>query len=244
MNATEWEAVIAKAGVNPKSATDYAKIFADAKLTLSHMDMLDRETLTELGVTVLGDVFSILKLGKQQGPAATATASSAQASVKLPSVKAPSLHAEMTAQQFRKFRIDWSVFVEMTNLSDDKIHAQLYSNAEESVQTAIINTYPQFFTLPTSDILDKIEAIVTQRSNPMIHRIAFANIAQSESETIQNYVVRLRGAAKDCDFSCPKCKADISEVYIKDQFICGVHNHTLQTDILAYPRLSITLTKQ
>ena len=45
--------------------------------------------------------------------------------------------------------------------------------------------------------------------------------------------MRLCAAAKDCDFSCPKCKKDISEVYIKDQFICGVHNHMLQTNILA-----------
>ena len=46
-------------------------------------------------------------------------------------------------------------------------------------------------------------------------------------------MVRLCAAAKDCDFSFPECKKDISEVYIKDQFICGVHNHMLQTDILA-----------
>ena len=229
MDAAEWKIIFTDAGVDSESAKVYAEKFAQEKLTMSTLEMLDRSMLTELGVTVMGDALSILKISK----VAESKATSARASVQLSSAKAPQLHAEMTSQQFRKFRVDWSVFMKMTGLPDDKVLAQLYSNAEESVQTAIINTYPDFFALKTTDILDKLEKIVTQRANPMVHRIAFANISQSENESVQNYVVRLRAAAKDCDFSCPECKKDISEVYIKDQFICGVHNHMLQTDILA-----------
>ena len=158
MDAVEWTAVFTGIGVDPKAAKKYAEKFAEEKLTKSSLDMLDRNMLTELGVTVMGDALSILKLSKEVESKST----SSRASVKLSSAKAPQLHAEMTSQQFRKFRVDWSVFVKMTGLPDEDIHAQLYSNAEESVQTAIINTYPDFFTLPTSDILDKLESIVTQ----------------------------------------------------------------------------------
>ena len=106
----------------------------------------------------MGDVLSILKISKL----AESKATSARASVQLSYAKAPQLHAEMTSQQFRKFRVDWSVFMKMTGLPDDKVLAQLYSNAEESVQTTNINTYPDFFALKTTDILDKLEKILTQ----------------------------------------------------------------------------------
>ena len=39
--------------------------------------------------------------------------------------------------------------------------------------------------------------------------------------------------AEDCDFNCPECKKNISDTYIKNQFICGLNNEMLQTDILA-----------
>ena len=45
--------------------------------------------------------------------------------------------------------------------------------------------------------------------------------------------MRLCSAAIDCAFSCPSCEADISEVSIKDQFLSGLGNEILQTDILA-----------
>ena len=45
--------------------------------------------------------------------------------------------------------------------------------------------------------------------------------------------------AKDCEYQCPNCQHDLSFINIKDQFIRGIHNTTLQTDILAK---STTLT--
>ena len=63
-----------------------------------------------------------------------------QSLIKAPVARPPQLHSEMTPQQFRKFVIDWEVFVEMTNLPKARFHNQLYSCASESVQNAIINT--------------------------------------------------------------------------------------------------------
>lgn len=229
MDAAKWEQTLSTAGVDAASAKTYGTKFAAAKLSMSNIDMLDKDTLHDLGVTTIGDVLTILKLSKSH----QTTAKDSYVAVKMPAVKAPQLHADMTAQQFRKFRTDWDVFIKLTNLPEDKIHVQLYSNADDVIQTALISTYPDFFQIPSATILDKIESVVTQRANPMVHRIAFANLSQSENESIQSYVVRLRSSAKDCDFSCPDCKVDISNTYIKDQFVCGVRNHMLQTDILA-----------
>ena len=61
----------------------------------------------------------------------------------------------------------------------------------------------------------------------------FGSITQSSAETIQEFVVRLRSLAPDCEFICPNCTFDLQSNHIRDQFIRGLHNETLQADILA-----------
>ena len=78
-----------------------------------------------------------------------------------------------------------------------------------------------------------VEALVIQRSNPIVHRLAFSSMSQDESEPIQNYLVRLRAVAVDCNFSCPSYEHDLSDIYIKDPIIRGVANNALQADLLA-----------
>ena len=37
----------------------------------------------------------------------------------------------------------------------------------------------------------------------------------------------------DCEFSCPNCRQKLLTAHVKDQFIRGLYNDVLQTDILA-----------
>lgn len=233
MDANQWEKLLTEAGLEAPSAASYSKSFAKQKLSRDHLPSMDQSMLEELGVNTMGDRLSILKLGKKSQPKETETLDkSKKLSCKIP-VKTPTLHADMTSQQFRKFLVDWTVFCQITDLPDDRVHAQLYSCADDSVQSALVSTYPDFFDIPVKSLLDKVETVVTQRANPMVHRMTFGNIYQKDQESIQNFVIRLRSAAEDCDFNCPECKKNISNTYIKDQFIRGLNNEMLQTDILA-----------
>ena len=92
----------------------------------------------------------------------------------------------MTPQQFRKFQIDWDVFTKMTDMPSSQANIHLYNCADEAVQNAIINIPPNFFTTDPNKLLDKVEVLVTQRSNPIGHRLAFASMSQGEDEPIQN----------------------------------------------------------
>ena len=56
----------------------------------------------------------------------------------------------------------------------DQILSQLYSSCDESVQNSIINTVKNFCSLSEADILREIETIVTQKSNPSVHRMVFS----------------------------------------------------------------------
>ena len=119
MNADEWSEALTKTGICEESANNYADIFEDAKISMLNIDMIDKLTLNDMGIVVIGDVLSILKLGKKE-----TGRSDQHSAVKLPSVKVPQLQAEMTSQQFRKFRVDWDVFTQMSNLPENQMNVQ------------------------------------------------------------------------------------------------------------------------
>ena len=153
--------------------------------------------------------------------------------IKAPSAKLPQISDDMTLPQFRKFVIDWNVFKQITGVTGSQTLAQLYSCCEDTVQNSIVNTIPDIFAVSEKQLLKDIESIVTKRSNPSVHRMTFASLNQISDESIQEYLVKLRSSAPDCEFTCPNCKFDLSPVHIKDQFIRGLYTESLQTDILA-----------
>ena len=139
----------------------------------------------------------------------------------------------MTHPQFRKFIIDWGVYKTITNLPASQVAPLLYSACESSVQTSIINSAQNLFERDEETLLKVIELIVTKRVNPTVHQMNFSKLMQKENESVQDFLSRLRSLAVDCEFLCPDCEHDISFVNIRHQFIHGLFNETLQTDILA-----------
>ncbi len=139
----------------------------------------------------------------------------------------------MTPAEFRKFKTDWSVYKNITKIPADQMTSQLYTACDSSVQTSVINTVGDILSLTEEELLSHIESFTTRHSNPAVHRLTFSNLNQSENEAIKSYLVRLKSSAKDCEFECPSCKHDLSPFHVKDQFIRGLHNTALQTDILA-----------
>ena len=81
--------------------------------------------------------------------------------------------------------------------------------------------------------MDMLEALVTQKSNLMVHRLSFASISQGPGELALQFIISLRGTAQDCDFTCPICNHNLSDIYIKDQLIKDTANDALQADLLA-----------
>ena len=76
-----------------------------------------------------------------------------------------------------------------------------------------------FFSYPVDKLLPTLEDLVTQRSNPTVYRMKFSAIIQADDESIQSYVVRLKSAAQDCEFTCPGCQYDLQPINVKDQLI-------------------------
>ena len=216
------------------TAKIYAQTFSSGEITRDSLHMLDCKMVKELGIKIMGVVLAILKLTKEPSvpPASYIRPSTA---------KLPQLNSEMTSQQFKKSGIDWDIFTKMTNLPTALTNIQLFNCASEAIQNSIINTYPELFNTSSEKLLDMLKVLVTQKSNVMVHRISFSLIVQSDNGSIQNYLVWLQSGAENCDFICPNCNHDLSNVYIKDQFIQGIANDALQADKLAKARSLKTL---
>ena len=226
---TAWEAFFHAAAIPATECTQYAEIMHSNRIT-DPAD-LNKELLKELGITVAGDIISILKAMKEQKPNLPTDSSASRP--RPTSVKAPELKSEMTHPEFRKYKIDWGVFKKLTDLPDDQVAAHIYNSCDSNVQNAIVNTSANFLSLQEEQLQSLLEGIVTKRSNPTVHRVKFSNIVQNDGELIKDYVVRLNSSAKDCEFACPSCGHDLQHINVKDQFIRGIHNSSLQTDILA-----------
>ena len=127
MEPEDWEQYFIEAGISSSSAKTHAVVFANEKLTIATLQMLDRAMLRELGVTSMGEALCILKQAKEATPQATY--------MKAPTAKLPQLNLEMTPQQFRKFQIDWEVFVKITKTPESQTNIHLYNSTNQPTVT-------------------------------------------------------------------------------------------------------------
>ena len=231
-----WTTFLTEAGIPATEADTYADIFINNRITDNNIKSLTAQHLTELQITVLGDRLSILGHVKTKFPTDTSTAASDTSGYRPPGaaagLKPPDICNEMTHPQFRKLLVDWDVYKGIMKLPPSEVGRYLYSACDSSVQNSLVNGPVDFFSLDETEMLETIQGIVTKRVNPTVHRMNFSNIQQDDS-SIQDFHTRLRSAAVGCEFTCPHCELDISDSHIRMQFINGISNEMLQTDILA-----------
>ena len=65
MTPDDWERFFIEVGISADSAKTYTTKFADEKLTIESLQMLDRSMLNELGVALMGEALCILKQAKE-----------------------------------------------------------------------------------------------------------------------------------------------------------------------------------
>jgi len=206
---SEWEAFFCDAGIPTAAAKQYATTFVENRITGDLLPSMVRQFLCDLEITIVGDIMKMLQ-HSQTAPSSTPDSSSHQTSSLTTgptsshkSAKLPTIHSEMTHPQFRKFRIDWIVYKQITCVPLSQVPSLLYNTCDDSTQHSIINTIPNFLTLTKDRFLNKIETVVTKKANPTVYRMQFSAITQHENEMVRDYLVRLKSSAQDCEYACP-----------------------------------------
>ena len=120
----------------------------------------------------------------------------------------------------------------VSQLKDDDKQGtiQCFKDKETAMDALVVHlifnpatkTYLEFFNTNPSKLLDMIEVLVMQKTNPIVHRISFLSIIQSNNESIQNYLIQLQSGKQDCNFKCSNCDHNLSSIYIKDKFIWAI----------------------
>ena len=219
----DWVSLFKSIGIPDDESKNYAKIFMDNQITEHSAAALDKTTLNTLGITVLGDILAIVNHVTKPHSLSVDTSSRSQ-QTKPKSFKLLSISSDTTHPQFHKFRVDWDIYKSISSLSPEQYNAHLYNAWDETVQASLVNTKPKFLELTEEQLFKTIENIVTKRINPAVHCMNFGALQQFEHETIKDFEVCLSSASIDCEFTCPNCHYDLSEIHIKDQFIWGLFN--------------------
>ena len=134
-----WKNFFTDAGIPPAEAETYAEAFINDRI--DDPSDLTKDLLKDLGVTVVGDIIAIQKHAKlisdneqEQKPQLQPQQSQPQQQVvnstvstqmryKPGNVTPPLLKADCTKPQFRKFKIDWQIHKQITQLPADQIPA-------------------------------------------------------------------------------------------------------------------------
>ena len=203
----EWTDFFKSLRISNDEAADYATAFNNAGATeMSLQGLVNNATgLQTLGITKIGHVYSILghinsllsssSLAASQAASTEAGSSSSQLSnnvpkPKLPALRQPKVCTSMTKQAFRKFEFDWNMLKLHSTIPENQCAMHLYNCCVDDVQSTITATYPNFLTMDEKAVIDMLRNLVTQSSNPLVHRMSFAKISQLPSESIQHFISR------------------------------------------------------
>ena len=156
----DWLQFLTTASIPGDAAANYATTFAENRITESLFPQLDRQFLTQLRITVISDILCILKATEHPPTSPLPNPLNkiiAPSFTKYAPVTPPQVVSKITHPQFRKVKIGWNVFKQITAISPHQIAAHLYNPHDDSVQNIIINTVVDVFQLTEYDLFKVIE---------------------------------------------------------------------------------------
>ena len=114
---------------------------------------MSKEYLRDI-ITILTHIKNHLQptnnLPNQTSNTTTVNTNQPRETVAKSTIPPPQLHADMTHPRFRKFKIDWDVYKQLTNIPATNIAAQLYHICDDALQHNVVNTIQNFFTCTSS----------------------------------------------------------------------------------------------
>ena len=214
-------------GIPSAAADTYTIKFTENCLTNLGLQDLDKTILNSLNHTVLGDQLTILHLAKHSSNTAPSQQPDSLSTNQTPwGYKNPTVSASV------KLPPEWSVYTTINGLPTQDCTVHHYSSGNPTVQYSLVTSKPTFLNFVEKEAIDTIESLVTKHSEPMVHCMTCYTIKQDDTESIEDFLILLQAVSPDCEFNCPGCQYDISNIYNCDQFVRGLQNSIFQTDIL------------
>lgn len=188
----QWKAFFQSLGITDDAVkTTYAQAFVTGGITEVTLPHLDKATLTEIGVDVIGHRLLIMNYIKTS----TETTASTKATV---NAQLTTLTSDMTQAQYRQFMNDWRAYKQLLHLPPRQLVPYLYNECDETVHNTITNSHPDFLDKTEEEALETIKRIVTHKVNPAVHRKTFTSLMQLHAGRSGNHTTVCRQTSLIC----------------------------------------------
>ena len=147
----------------------------------------------------------------------------------------PTVTLDANQTDFDQFCFEWKTYHTHYGLSQKDIALQLLYCGTEEVRRRIRIEHPSFTTSThhsEEELLQFLKDIVLSKTSKIVHLKQFRDMHQQTHESSNEFLARLQLKASCCGFSCSHCGKDGSKERIKEQFILGLSNTSIQTAIL------------
>ncbi|XP_073832659.1 uncharacterized protein [Musca autumnalis] len=149
----------------------------------------------------------------------------------------PFEHFDSTKESFKLYMQRFENYLLMRDaLKDKKLCHQMLINSIGSTNFKLMVSLVSPKKLPEvsyDELVQKLEAHLCPKKNILVLQHRFLCTYQSEEQSIAEYVALLRRDLNDCQFvsSC-ECRADISNIFLRAQFIRGLKDSYIREQLL------------
>ena len=171
----------------------------------------------------------------------------AQPSAKAEKLPRPTLDVEITEVEWTFFMSEWTRYKRSTGLTGQFVTDQLWACASDSLRRSCHQSGATE-TTTEEQLLELMKKLSIKAQNRLVNIVQFLSMTQGTEEPVTQYISRLKGQSKVCDFSitCSKAGCDTAVSYadkmVGHQLVRGLSDISTQERVLALAATEENLT--
>ena len=235
----EWETFFT---TNLKTSKEVSKKYAKSFVSegycgesIKHLLMYAPRGVPAAALLALGvKAGHCLKLAVCLNPPQNTTNNTSNQGVKL-KIPRPVIALDANQTDFDQFCFEWRTYRIHYQLSPSDIASHLFYCGTEDVRRRIRIEQPSFISstqYSEADLLNLLKDIVLSKISKIVHIKQFRDIHQGTNESSSEFLARLQLKTSCYLFTCNSCGESGTTERVKEQFILGLSNKTIQTAVL------------
>lgn len=151
---------------------------------------------------------------------------------------------ESSKESFHQYKERFENYLKLKNVFDDKkICTQIFLNSIGPSTYDLLSTLssPRIISEMTYDEVTQLLENYYPKQNDIIEQHKLLSRVQKPDESISEYVTALKRQVSSCKLTCSACEAPVSDLFLRAQFIRGIHDSTIRENLLQQKDLTFDL---
>ena len=231
-NAQDWEHFFQEElKLSPELSKQYGDELASQNITGSNIviGLSEPGFLNQFNMTVghqleLKSKFSSNVIVKQEYPSNPVRP--------INKVPIPVVNLNISQLAFDQFKFEWQKYKEHYGIHTNVATSLFFCCSEEVRQQIRILQSARDLEWDETTLMGAIGETVLSKTSSIIHIKQFLEMKQEGNETIQTFLQRLQAKASCCSFLCSACHCTNVTDRVREKFILGLRDTTVQRTIL------------